>query len=98
MTTANSRSTWMSQKAITTRCWAMSYVQIAREGLGHQKSQTGGGMIPKAGALGSTYHRFGSVVPAQDKETSFFDGIDVHRAASPRLAPRTARRIFCCPG
>ena len=54
-----------------------SYVQIAREGLGHQKSQTGGGMIPKAGALGSTYHRYGSVVAAQDKEKSFFDGIDV---------------------
>ena len=32
----------------------MSYVQIAREGLGYQKSQTGGGMIPKAGALDST--------------------------------------------
>lgn len=54
-----------------------SYVQIAREGLGHQKSQTGGGMIPKPGTLGSTYHRFGSVIPAQDKENSFFDGIDV---------------------
>jgi LmbE family N-acetylglucosaminyl deacetylase len=54
-----------------------SYVQIAREGLGHQKSQTGGGMIPKLGAVGSTYHRFGSVIPAQEKERSFFDGIDV---------------------
>src|SRR6476661_7374469 len=39
-----------------------SYVQIAREGLGHQKSQTGGGMIPKFGAVGSTYHRFASVI------------------------------------
>lgn len=55
----------------------MSYVQIAREGLGYQKSQTGGGMIPKAGAVSSTYHRFGSLVPVQDKEKSFFDGIDV---------------------
>jgi len=54
-----------------------SYVQIAREGLGHQKSQTGGGMIPKLGALGSTYHRFGSVFPTPGKENSFFDGIDV---------------------
>src|SRR6266436_7967850 len=50
----------------------MSYVQISREGLGYQKSQTGGGMIPKAGAVSSTYHRFGSVVPVEDKENSFF--------------------------
>ena len=55
----------------------MSYVQIAREGLGYQKSQTGGGMIPKAGALSTPYHRFGSVAPAEEKEKSFFDGIDI---------------------
>ena len=55
----------------------MSYVQIAREGLGFQKSQTGGGMIPKAGAVNTSYHRYGSVAPAEDKEKSFFDGIDV---------------------
>src|ERR1700736_1811658 len=39
----------------------LSYMQIAREGLGFQKSQTGGGMIPKAGPLNTTYHRYGSV-------------------------------------
>jgi LmbE family N-acetylglucosaminyl deacetylase len=55
----------------------MSYVQIAREGLGFQKSQTGGGMIPKAGAVNTSYHRYGSVTPTEDKEKSFFDGIDV---------------------
>lgn len=55
----------------------MSYVQIAREGLGYQKSQTGGGMIPKAGAVNTSYHRYASVGPAEDKEKSFFDGIDV---------------------
>jgi LmbE family N-acetylglucosaminyl deacetylase len=55
----------------------MSYVQIAREGLGFQKSQTGGGMIPKAGAVNTSYHRYGSVAQAEDKEKSFFDGIDV---------------------
>src|SRR6201995_759216 len=54
-----------------------SYVQIAREGLGYQKSQTGGGMIPKAGAVSTTYHRYGSVMSAEEKEKSFFDGIDV---------------------
>lgn len=54
----------------------MSYVQISREGLGYQKSQNGGGSIPKAGQLLSAYHRFGSVVPASEKEESFFEGID----------------------
>jgi LmbE family N-acetylglucosaminyl deacetylase len=55
----------------------LSYVQISREGLGFQKSQTGGGTIPKAGAVNSTYHRFASVVTSPDKEDTFFDGIDV---------------------
>jgi LmbE family N-acetylglucosaminyl deacetylase len=54
-----------------------SYVQLSREGLGFQKSQTGGGMIPNAGAIATTYHRFGPLPPAEDKENSFFDGIDV---------------------
>ncbi len=53
-----------------------SYVQISREGLGYQKSQNGGGSIPKAGQVTSAYHRFGSLVPAKDKEEGFFDGID----------------------
>src|SRR5450755_3132533 len=53
-----------------------SYVQIAREGLGYQKSQNGGGAIPRAGQVMSAYHRFASAVPAADKEQSFFDGID----------------------
>ena len=54
----------------------MSYLQIARQGLGYQKSQNGGGFIPKAGQVLSGYHRFASVFPALDKEESFFDGID----------------------
>lgn len=57
-----------------------SYVQISREGLGYQKSQNGGSSIPKAGQLMSPYHRFGSVIPAADREQSFFDGIDVSLA------------------
>ena len=64
----------------------MSYVQIAREGLGYQKSQTGGGMIPKAGALDSTYHRYGALMSVPDKETSFFDGIDISLAGIASLA------------
>jgi len=74
-----------------------SYVQIAREGLGHQKSQTGGGMIPKAGAASTTYHRFGSVIPAQDKEKSFFDGIDVSLAGIATLA-KGGKADFLVPG
>jgi LmbE family N-acetylglucosaminyl deacetylase len=75
----------------------VSYVQIAREGLGHQKSQTGGGMIPKPGALSSTYHRFGSVVPAQDKEASFFDGIDISLVGIASLA-KDGKADFLRPG
>src|SRR6202795_1252629 len=74
-----------------------SYVQIAREGLGHQKSQTGGGMIPKTGAASTTYHRFGSVVPAQDKEKFFFDGIDVSLAGIATLA-KSGKADFLLPG
>ncbi len=55
----------------------LTYVQIAREGLGYQRSQNGGGAIPPAAPVNSAYHRYGSRVPAADHETSFFDGIDV---------------------
>ena len=53
-----------------------SYLQMSHEGLGYQKSQNGGGFIPRAGAVMSDYHRFGSNIPAKDDEQSFFDGID----------------------
>ena len=53
-----------------------SYVQIAREGLGFQKSQTGGPNIPKAGQIMSGYHRFASTISVPEKENDFFDGID----------------------
>jgi LmbE family N-acetylglucosaminyl deacetylase len=53
-----------------------SYVQIAREGLGFQKSQNGGPNIPKAGQITSAYHRYASNVSVPDKEKDFFDGID----------------------
>ena len=36
-----------------------SYLQTSREGLGYQKSQNGGGSIPRAGSMTSDYHRFG---------------------------------------
>ena len=55
----------------------MTYLQIAREGLGLQRSQNGGGAVPIAAPFNSAYHRYGSRVPAAEHETSFFDGIDV---------------------
>ena len=65
----------------------VSYVQLAREGLGYQKSQNGGGSIPKDGQTLSNYHRFGSVISAKDKEGSFFDGIDISLAG---IVPKEA--------
>ena len=64
----------------------LSYLQTAREGLGHQKSQNGGGSIPRAGGVTSDYHRFASQVPGQDQEASFFEGIDTSLAGIADLA------------
>jgi LmbE family N-acetylglucosaminyl deacetylase len=63
-----------------------SYVQVARDGLGHQKSQNGGTGIPAAGKVMSPYHRFGSLVPTADKESSLFDGVDVSLMGTASLA------------
>ena len=63
-----------------------TYVQIARQGWSLQKSQNGGGGIPLAGPLNSPYHRFGSSIPAQDKEQSYFDGLDISLAGIANLA------------
>jgi hypothetical protein len=55
----------------------LSYLQIAREGLGFQKSQNGGTGVPAAGEMTVPYHRFGSYLPTSgSEESSFFDGID----------------------
>jgi LmbE family N-acetylglucosaminyl deacetylase len=64
----------------------LNYLQVSREGLGHQKSQNGGAGIPAAGPMMSAYHRFDSRVPAEDKEQSFFDGIDTSLAGIVSLA------------
>jgi len=55
----------------------LSYLQIGREGLSFQKSQNGGIALPPPEPFASPYHRYGSRVPAGDREQSFFDGIDV---------------------
>jgi LmbE family N-acetylglucosaminyl deacetylase len=64
-----------------------SYTQIAREGLGFQKTQNGGPSIPRPGAVSSNYRRFASRVPAAEKETTFFDGINTS------IPPEIERRV-----
>src|ERR1700688_5074355 len=66
--------------------FGLNYLQVSREGLGHQKSQNGGTGIPAAGSMMSAYHRFYSRVAAADKEQSFFDGIDTSLAGIATLA------------
>jgi LmbE family N-acetylglucosaminyl deacetylase len=55
----------------------LTYAQISRLGLGNQKSQNGGTGLPPAEQDMAPYHRFASRINAPDKESSFFDGIDV---------------------
>jgi LmbE family N-acetylglucosaminyl deacetylase len=56
-----------------------TYFQIARTGLGQQRSQHEGPNIPLAGDVSVAYHRYGAALPGvtlKDDEASFFDGID----------------------
>jgi LmbE family N-acetylglucosaminyl deacetylase len=55
----------------------LTYLQIARQGLGNQKTQNNGVAMPRPGPMASTYHRYDSRVPAADHEETFYDGIDV---------------------
>jgi LmbE family N-acetylglucosaminyl deacetylase len=53
-----------------------SYSNFARVGLAFQRSQNSG-RVPRApGPVYSYYRRLATTVPAPDKETSFFDGVD----------------------
>ncbi len=56
--------------------FGLTYVQVARVGLGQQKSQSGGTGMPPAEAEMTPYHRFASLVTVREKESSFYDGID----------------------
>lgn len=69
----------------------VSYEQLARAGLGFQKSQHGGPFIPRAGEHNAAYHRFASRVPVAEHEESFFDGIDVSLTGIASLAPASQR-------
>jgi LmbE family N-acetylglucosaminyl deacetylase len=63
-----------------------TYIQIARRGLGEQRSQHEGPNVPLPGEASSSYHRYGSRVPAQATEQSFFDGIDTSLPGLAKLA------------
>ncbi len=66
-----------------------TYLQIARRGLGEQRSQHEGPNVPLPTEASSAYHLYGSRVPVQPKETSFFDGIDT---TLPGLAGRAGAK------
>jgi hypothetical protein len=55
----------------------LTYAQVSSRGLGYQKSQNGGTGLAQAEEETSPYHRFASLVPASEKESSYFDGIDI---------------------
>ncbi len=74
----------------------LTFLQIAREGLGLQKTQNGGGLVPAPAPQNTSYHRYGSRVAlpgqgAADHETSFFDGIDVSVGGIATLAQGDAQ-------
>jgi LmbE family N-acetylglucosaminyl deacetylase len=69
----------------------LTYLQIGRTGWGFQKSQNGGGTTPPPGAYLSAYHRYGSLVSAADKESTFYDGIDISLAGIATLAKGDAK-------
>lgn len=66
-----------------------TYVSVARQGLGSQKSQNGGVAAPPYRPVSSAYHLYASRVtttlPAH--EDSFFDGIDTSLAGIASYAP-----------
>ena len=64
----------------------LTYLQVARVGLGQQKSQSGGTGLPPAEAEMTSYHRFASLVAVPEKESSFYDGIDSSLAGIASLA------------
>src|SRR5436305_9985795 len=64
----------------------LTYEQVSRLGLGHQRSQNGGTGMPPAEEQMSPYHRFASLVSVPEKESTFFDGIDVSLAGIATLA------------
>ena len=73
-----------------------SYLAVAREGLGQQKTQNGGVGAPAAGAFNSPYHLYASRVtkdlPAH--ENDFFDGVDVSLEGIAGYAPAAEQGLW----
>lgn len=69
----------------------LSYFQLARLGLGQQKSQNDGTGLPLAEPISSEYHLYASRLATQNLSTeqsaTFFDGIDVTVSGIATLAP-----------
>ncbi len=67
-----------------------TYFQVARRGLGEQKTQHEGPVVPLPGAVNVAYHRYGAALPGGAQpaahEESFFDGIDVSLGGIASLA------------
>lgn len=55
----------------------LTFLQMAREGWGYQKTQNNGGTIPQPVLMSSPYHRYASHVSAPEKEKSMYEGVDV---------------------
>lgn len=65
-----------------------SYVQVARQGLGMQKSQNGGVAVPPPGPADVGYHCFASRVGAAGNPDSLFSGIDTSLPGIASLVPQ----------
>ncbi|MEO6817636.1 MAG: PIG-L family deacetylase [Edaphobacter sp.] len=74
--------------------FGFSYFQVAREGLGEQKSQNGGIGIPLPDSAPSGYHLYASRTPASSQEASFFDGIDISLEGIASYAPKTEQSAW----
>ena len=78
-----------------------SYRDFGRIGLSFQRSQNGGQLVLAPGRSYAYYQRVASAVPAPDKETGFFDGIDTSMPGlfgmlgrpAPAGAVETLRRV-----
>ena len=73
-----------------------SYLAVAREGLGQQKTQNGGVAAPPAQAFNSPYHLYASRVtkdlPAH--ENDFFDGVDISLEGIAGYAPAGEQALW----
>jgi LmbE family N-acetylglucosaminyl deacetylase len=75
-----------------------SFNNFARYGLSFQRSQTSGRYNGQAGPSPGYYKRLESRVPAAEKETSFFDGIDTRLAALPAVLGRPVPAVAALDG